>query len=107
MLKQTVVASRALERLRGTAAQLPNPRVLVSSIVLREARVSSEVENIVTTNDELYRAAAGVRVSRPTASNYLQKLVEAGLMHEVRVGRDVYFVNDGMLSTLSQKRKTS
>ena len=60
VLKQTVVASRALERLRGTAAQLPNPRVLVSSIVLQEARVSSEVENIVTTNDELYRAAAGV-----------------------------------------------
>ena len=48
-----------------------------------------------------------LQVSRPTASNYLQKLVETGLMHEVRVGRDVYFVNDGMLSTLGQKLKTS
>lgn len=60
ILKQTVGASRALERLRGTAARLPNPRVLVSGIVLQEARLSSEVENIVTTNDELYRAAAGI-----------------------------------------------
>ncbi len=60
VLKETVAASRALERLRGTAAQLPNPRVLVSGIVLQEAKLSSEVENIVTTNDELYKAAAGI-----------------------------------------------
>ncbi len=60
VLKQTVAASRALERLRETAAQLPNPRVLVSGIVLQEAKLSSEVENIITTNDELYKAAAGI-----------------------------------------------
>jgi Fic family protein len=59
VLKQAIASARALERLRGTSARLPNPRVLVSGIVLQEARLSSEVENIVTTNDELYRAAAG------------------------------------------------
>ena len=59
VLKQAIASARALEKLRGTAARLPNPRVLVSGIVLQEARLSSEVENIVTTNDELYRAAAG------------------------------------------------
>lgn len=58
VLKQAILSARALENLRGTAARLPNPRVLVSGIVLQEARLSSEVENIVTTNDELFRAAA-------------------------------------------------
>lgn len=36
---------------------LPNQSILVNAIVLQEARLSSEIENIVTTNDELYRAA--------------------------------------------------
>ncbi len=37
---------------------MPNQRILVNGIVLQEARLSSEIENIVTTTDELYRAAA-------------------------------------------------
>ena len=39
-------------------ALVPNPKLLVNSIVLQEARLSSEIENIVTTSDDLYRAAA-------------------------------------------------
>ena len=58
MLKQAIVANRMLANLRGLAAQIPNQAVLISSIVLQEARLSSEIENIVTTNDELYRADA-------------------------------------------------
>lgn len=45
-----------------------------------------------------------LQVSRQTASNYLQKLVEADLLREVRMGRDVYFVNDAMLETFTPIR---
>lgn len=58
ILRQTVSAARALSDLKGIAAKIPNQAVLVSGIVLQEARLSSEIENIVTTSDELYRAAA-------------------------------------------------
>lgn len=58
VLKQAIAANRALANLRGLAAQIPNQGVLINSIVLQEARLSSEIENIVTTNDELYRADA-------------------------------------------------
>lgn len=58
VLKQAIVANRMLANLRGLAAQIPNQGVLINSIVLQEARLSSEIENIVTTNDELYRADA-------------------------------------------------
>lgn len=60
VLKQAIAADRMLENLRGLAAQIPNQGMLVSSIVLQEARLSSEIENIVTTNDELFRAEADV-----------------------------------------------
>ena len=58
VLKQAIAANRALANLRGLAAQIPNQGVLINSIVLQEARLSSEIESIVTTNDELYRADA-------------------------------------------------
>ena len=58
VLKQAISTNRILANLRGLAAQIPNQGVLINSIVLQEARLSSEIENIVTTNDELYRADA-------------------------------------------------
>jgi Fic family protein len=58
VLKQTVASARALADLRGIASKVPNPRIIINGIVLQEARLSSEIENIVTTSDELYRAAA-------------------------------------------------
>ena len=58
VLKQAIAANKTLANLRGLAAQIPNQGVLINSIVLQEARLSSEIENIVTTNDELYRADA-------------------------------------------------
>jgi Fic family protein len=58
VLKQAIAANRMLANLRGLAAQIPNQGMLINSIVLQEARLSSEIENIVTTNDELYRADA-------------------------------------------------
>lgn len=58
VLKQAIAANRVLANLRGLAAQIPNQGVLINSIVLQEARLSSEIEHIVTTNDELYRADA-------------------------------------------------
>lgn len=58
VLKQAISANRVLASLRGLAAQIPNQGMLINSIVLQEARLSSEIENIVTTNDELFRAEA-------------------------------------------------
>jgi len=58
VLKQAISANRVLANLRGLAVKIPNQGMLINSIVLQEARLSSEIENIVTTNDELYRAAA-------------------------------------------------
>ncbi|MBC8103846.1 MAG: Fic family protein [Cytophagales bacterium] len=56
VLKQAIAANRALAQLKGSGDLLPNHSVLVRVIGLQEAKLSSEIENIVTTNDELYRA---------------------------------------------------
>lgn len=56
VLRQTVSAARALAELKGTGGLIPDQAILINAIPLQEARSSSEIENIVTTQDELYRA---------------------------------------------------
>ena len=51
-----VEASRRLAELKGLAATLPNQSIFVNTIALREAKASSAIENIFTTDDELYRS---------------------------------------------------
>lgn len=58
VLKQIVPTSRALAELKGAGNLIPNQAVLLSTLGLQEAKDSSQIENIVTTNDELYRAFA-------------------------------------------------
>lgn len=56
ILKQAINANRELARLKGYCSLLPNDSILLSSIILKEATASSEIENIITTQDELYKA---------------------------------------------------
>lgn len=57
ILKGTIAASRALAALDVACRRLPDPTLLINSMPLLEAQVSTEIENIVTTSDELFRAA--------------------------------------------------
>ena len=56
ILRQESRAAAALAELRGLSRLLPNPAILVNALVLKEAKASSGIENIVTTDDQLYRA---------------------------------------------------
>lgn len=63
ILKKAITANKALAELKGAVKSIPNQGILVNGIILQEARLSSEIENIVTTNDELYRAAADEKLT--------------------------------------------
>jgi len=56
VLKKAAEAHRFLAELKGIAASIPNEAILINTLSLQEAKDSSEVENIVTTHDELYKA---------------------------------------------------
>jgi len=57
VLRKTITASRALAQLNGAISNLPNPKLFLDTIHLQEAKASSEIENIITTNDDLYKSA--------------------------------------------------
>ena len=57
VLKQCITARAALAELKQAAQLIPNQAMLINTLPLLEARASSEIENIVTTADELFRFA--------------------------------------------------
>ena len=57
LLKACIEARAALAELKSVGALIPNQAVLINTIPLLEAQASSEIENIVTTTDALFRYA--------------------------------------------------
>jgi Fic family protein len=56
VLKGVIVARAALAALKAKGAAIPNQGMLINSLVLQEAQASSEIENILTTSDALFKA---------------------------------------------------
>lgn len=80
ILRQANKATAALAELKGIARTIPNQAMLVNAIVLQEAKDSSEIENIITTNDELYTALTlnNMKISPETKEviNYRQAILK-------------------------------
>lgn len=55
ILKATINANKYLAELKGYCQKLPDPNILINTIILQESKDSSAIENIVTTQDELYK----------------------------------------------------
>ena len=56
IMKALTLATRRLAEVKGRAPVIPNQGILIDTLSLQEAKDSSEIENIVTTNDELFRS---------------------------------------------------
>jgi len=57
ILKVLNKASRALAELKGEAKTIPNDEIIINTLTLQEAKESSAIENIITTYDDIFRAA--------------------------------------------------
>lgn len=79
LLKACIEARAALAELKSVGAAIPNQAVLINTIPLLEAQASSEIENIVTTSDALFRFAQDEAAADPAtkeALNYRAALRE-------------------------------
>lgn len=80
VLKACVGSAAALAELNQAAELVPNPRILINTLPLLEARASSEIENVVTTADSLFRhlhADATADPATKEALRYRHALMEA------------------------------
>lgn len=66
-------AHRYLAELKGTARTIPNEHILINTLTLQEARDSSAVENIITTQDELFKAELFIDARPSLATKEVQR----------------------------------
>jgi len=62
ILRQANKSSLAIAELKGIAQTIPNQKMIVNAVVLKEAKDSSEIENIITSTDELYEALSSKKL---------------------------------------------
>ena len=67
VLKRLARAHRALAELKGFADTMPNKNILINAVTINEAKDSSEIENIITTHDELFKAMSQPNYQNPAA----------------------------------------
>lgn len=70
-------AKAALARLHGRSAVIPNQGLLINTISLQEAKTSSEIENVFTTDDELYKAYSDQNTETSGSSKEVLRYREA------------------------------
>lgn len=93
VLKALVPAHRYLAELKGAAQSIPNQGILIDTLALQEAKASSEIENIVTTQDELFRATLFPDGPASPEAKEVARYCEA-----LKSGFDFMFKTDGLLT---------
>ena len=103
-------AKAALARLHGRSAIIPNQGLLINTISLQEAKISSAIENIFTTDDELYKEYSDQNTEAIGASkevlryrealwsgyNYLQKTGQFDQDYFLQLFREIKQTKDGI-----------
>lgn len=99
VLKQVNRANRKLAELKGVAQTIPNERILISSLTLQEARDSSAVENIVTTQDDLYRAGLD------TSYQFINAATKEVLFYREAINKGFQMVRNKDILTLNDIKR--
>lgn len=75
ILKKCSGAHRALAELKGICQSIPNSAILINTLTLTEAKDSSQIENIITTYNDLCKETINIDVN--AASKEVKRYVEA------------------------------
>lgn len=84
IFRKTITASRKLAEFNGLVTNLRNPTLFIDTIHLQEAKASSEIENILTTNENLYKTIASEKKYQYSSSRVVLKYKDAvwkGIAH--------------------------
>lgn len=93
VLKACIEARAAVAELKQAGRMLPNQDILINTIPLLEARASSEIENIVTTTDRLFRFA------QPDREGLADPATKEALRYRTALRRGVESITERPLST--------
>ncbi len=97
VFRKTAAAGRQLAELKGVSASIPNQGILINTLALQEAKDSSEIENIVTTHDELFRVTLFPEFRDGSAAKEVRHYVQALRVGFALVQADGLLTNNHIL----------
>ena len=93
VLKQLSRTHRALAELKGFADTMPNKNILINAVTINEAKDSSEIENIITTHDELFKAMSQANYDNPAAKEVVNYRTALWRGYELVKEREILTTN--------------
>ncbi|NLT94798.1 MAG: Fic family protein [Clostridia bacterium] len=100
VLKQLARSHRALAELKGFAGMIPNKYILINAVTINEAKDSSEIENIITTHDELFKAMSQGNYNNPAAKEVVN--YRTALWHGYELVKDKQVLTTNMIIEIQQ-----
>lgn len=101
VLKKVGEARSALAELKGVTGIIPNQNILINTLSLQEAKDSSAIENIITTQDELYESDALTREFTSTAAKEVYSYAAALKRGFEQVKRNALLTNNHIIEIQS------
>ena len=98
ILKQESKSAVALAELKGLTNTLPNPNILINAVILKEAQASSEIENVITTQDKLYQALYAKSAKPDVATKEVLRYREALLMGTLLIKEKGFLNTNGIIA---------
>ena len=100
VLKQLARSHRALAELKGFVSMIPNKNILINAVMINEAKDSSEIENIITTHDELFKAMSQKYYSNPAAKEVVN--YRTALWHGYELVKERQVLSTNMIIEIRQ-----
>lgn len=100
VLKHLTKAHRALSELKGYANMIPNKNILINAVLINEAKDSSEIENIITTHDELFKTITVESYKSPAAKEVVN--YRTALWHGYSLVSEKGLITTNMLIEIQQ-----
>ena len=97
ILKRVTAANRYLAQLRGISETIPNQTILINTLSLEEAKDSSEIENIITTHDEMYKAELYSDLASSSTAKEVQRYADALRTGFYQIQRSKLLTNNNIL----------
>jgi len=105
VLKKLAFAHRALAELKGVVSTIPNESILINTLGLQEAKDSSAIENIITTHDDIYKAALNLDGFKSLDAKEVQNYISALKKGFSLISKNKILTNNDIIMIQSELEK--
>ncbi len=101
ILKQLSVANNSIGELKGILNLLPNPKLILSLILISESKDSSAIENIITTYDQIFKEIVSKNPSGGKPKEVMN--YKLAIEHGLRLIRENQFINTNIMIEIQER----